>query len=148
MTTRWLPAPSRWRLIAAALLVLVSSFSRPASAESKILQNDSFSGTATFTQLAAFGEQDVAAAVFLADPADYPYRIEKIQALVLAPLTGTIALVSVTIWEDLGTLEPGPILYSSTYGYQVESSETAMNELDLGCENAIVTVGPVRVGLV
>jgi len=131
----------------AVVLAILIACSSPVSAERKILQNDSFTGTAVFTQLAAFGEQEYAAAVFTADPADYPFRIEKVQALILAPLPGTIALVSVTVWDDVGTLAPGPVLSNSTYGYQVESSDTALNELDLSCESVIVSEGPIRVGL-
>ena len=135
------------RFTHAVVLVILIACGLPVSAERKILQNDSFTGTATFTQLATFAEQEYAAAVFTADAADYPFRIVKVQALILAPIPGTIALVSLTVWEDLGTLEPGPILSNSTYGYQVESSETAINELDLLCENVVVGEGPVRVGL-
>ena len=138
---------ARRRFLTALFLTLVVMSGAPASAERKILQNDSFTGTAVFTQLATFADEEYAAVVFTADPADYPFRIEKVQALVLAPLAGTIALVSVTVWEDIGTLEPGPTLSTSTYGYQVESSETAVNELDLSCERVVVTEGSIRVGL-
>ena len=140
-------AATRWWFISVAFLILVIACSAPVSAERKILQNDSFTGTAVFTQLAVFGDEEYAAAVFTADPADYPFRIEKIQALILAPLPGTIALVSVTVWEDSGTLEPGPTLSSSTYGYQVESSDIALNELNLACEGVVVTEGSIRVGI-
>jgi len=135
------------RLTHAVVLVILIACGLPVSAERKILQNDSFTGTATFTHLATFADQEYAAAVFTADPADYPFRIEKVQALILAPLPGTIALVSVTVWEDIGTLAPGAVLSNSTYGYQVESSETAVNELVLSCENVVISDGPVRVGL-
>jgi hypothetical protein len=39
------------------------------------------------------------------------------------------------------------VLHTSTYGFQLESSTTALNELDLSCENIVVTSGTVRVGL-
>jgi hypothetical protein len=135
------------RFAHSVVLAILVAVSVPVSAERKILQNDSFTGTATFTQLAAFAEQEYAAAVFTADPADYPFQIVKVQALILAPLPGTIALVSVTVWEDMGTAEPGSILSNSTYGYQVESSEVAVNELELSCENVVVMDGSIRVGL-
>ncbi len=137
-------APRLIIALAAALSVLSSD---PALAERKVLQNDSFTGTATFTQLAAFAEQEYAAASFIADPGDYPFRIEKLQALVLAPLNGTIAMVSVTVWEEDGTADPGAVVHTSTYGFQVESSSTAINELDLSCENIIIDSGTVRVGI-
>ena len=130
-----------------AVFALVGVMTSPVSAERKVLQNDSFSGTATFTQLAAFEEQEYVAATFAADPADYPFRIEKVQTLVLAALPGTIAMVSVTVWEDNGSAVPGAVLHTSTYGFQVESSASAINELDLSCENIVITGGDVRVGL-
>lgn len=58
------------------VLAILIALSVPVSAERKIIQNDSFTGTATFTQLATFADQEYAAAVFTADPADYPFRIE------------------------------------------------------------------------
>jgi len=133
-----------WRVVILALLCIVSS---PAWAERKIIQNDSFAGTATFTQLATFAEQEYVAATFTVDPADYPFRIEKVQTLALALVSGTIAMVSVTVWEDTGAAVPGAVLYTSTYGFQLESSTTALNELDLTCENIVITSGMVRVGL-
>ena len=133
-----------WRVVILALLCVVSS---PAWAERKIIQNDSFTGTATFTQLATFAEQEYVAATFTVDPADYPFRIEKVQTLALALLPGTISMVSVTVWEDTGTAVPGAVLHTSTYGFQLESSTTALNELDLTCENIVITSGKVRVGL-
>lgn len=136
----------RWFPYAAILAFLIIS-STPASAARKTLQNDSFTGTATFTQLASFADDEYVAATFTADPADYPFRIEKVQALIIAPIPGTIALVSVTVWEDNGVLAPGTSISASTYGYQVESSETAMNELNLSCEDVVITDGTVRVGL-
>jgi hypothetical protein len=128
-------------------LVLLGVASGPVSAERKLLQNDSFTGTATFSQLASFAEQEYAAASFTADPADYPFRIEKVQALVLGQLDGTIAMVSVTVWEEDGTAAPGTVIHTSTYGFQVESSSTAINELDLSCENIVIDGGTVRVGI-
>ena len=129
------------------ILALAGVVSTPVSAERKIIQNDSFTGTATFTQLAAFSEQEYVAASFTVDPADYPFRIEKVQTLVLAFLPGTIAMVSVTVWADTGAAVPGTVLHTSTYGFQLESSTTALNEIDLSCENIVITSGPVRVGL-
>jgi len=129
------------------ILALACVVSAPVSAERKIIQNDSFTGTATFTQLATFDEQEYVAATFTVDPADYPFRIEKVQTLALALLPGTIAMVSVTVWEDTGTTVPGMVLHTSTYGFQLESSTTGLNELDLSCENIVITSGPVRVGL-
>ena len=129
------------------ILALAGVVSAPVSAERKIIQNDSFTGTATFTQLATFDEQEYVAATFTVDPADYPFRIEKVQTLALALLPGTIAMVSVTVWEDTGTTDPGVVLHTSTYGFQLESSTTALNELDLSCENIVITSGTVRVGL-
>lgn len=138
---------ARCRLRVCAVLFLAGIVAAEASAETKILQNDSFSGTASFTQLAAFDELEIVAATFTADPADYPYRIEAVQVLVLAELPGSIAMVSAAGWEELGTLDPGPEVFSSTYGYQVVSSTTAMNELSLSCENVVIASGSVRVGL-
>jgi len=129
------------------ILVLAGVVSAPVSAERKIIQNDSFTGTAIFTQLAAFAEQEYVAASFTVDPADYPFRIEKVQTLALALLPGTIAMVSVTVWEETGAAVPGAVLHTSTYGFQMESSTTALNELDLSCENIVITSGTVRVGL-
>ncbi len=129
------------------ILVLVGFVSAPVSAERKIIQNDSFTGTATFTQLAAFDEQEYVAATFTVDPADFPFRIDKVQTLALALLPGTIAMVSVTVWEDAGLTDPGVVLHTSTYGFQLESSTTALNELDLSCENIVITSGTIRVGL-
>jgi hypothetical protein len=134
----------QWRVIALALLCAVSS---PAWAELKIIQNDGFTGTAIFTHLAIFAEQEYVAATFTVDPADYPFRIEKVQTLVLALIPGTIAMVSVTVWEDTGAAVPGTVLHTSTYGFQLESSTTALNELDLTCENIVISSGKVRVGL-
>jgi len=119
----------------------------PAWAEQKIIQNDSFTGTATFTQLASFAEQEYFAATFTVDPADYPFRIEKVQTLALALLPGTISMVSVTVWEDTGAAAPGTVLHTSAYGFQLEGSTTALNELDLTCENIVISSGKVRVGL-
>jgi hypothetical protein len=133
-----------WRVVILALLCVVSS---PAWAERKIIQNDSFTGTAIFTQLATFAEQEYVAATFTVDPADYPFRIEKVQTLALALVSGTIAMVSVTVWEDTGAAVPGTVLHTSTYGFQLESSTTALNELDLTCENIVISSGKVRVGL-
>jgi hypothetical protein len=130
-----------------AILILLGTTGGPASAERKILQNDSFSGTAVITQLGSFVEQEYAAASFDADPADYPFRIEKVRALVLAPIDGTIAMVSVTVWEEDGNAAPGTVIHTSTYGFQVESSSSAINELDLSCENIIIDSGRVRVGI-
>ncbi len=144
------PVSGRWATSWPAIVLAVAlSFlaSNTTFAERKVLQNDSFTGTATFTQLAAFAEQEYAAASFTADPGDYPFRIEKLQALVLAPLNGTIAMVSITVWEEDGTADPGTVIHTSTYGFQVESSSTAINELDLSCENIIIDSGPVRVGI-
>ncbi len=126
-----------WRVVILALLCVVSS---PAWAERKIIQNE-------FTQLATFAEQEYVAATFTVDPADYPFRIEKVQTLALALVSGTIAMVSVTVWEDTGAAVPGTVLHTSTYGFQLESSTTALNELDLTCENIVITSGKVRVGL-
>ena len=138
---------SRLRLI--VLIIALSAVAAgPVCAERKILQNDGFSGTATFTQIAGFDEQAIVAATFTADPGDYPFRIENLQALVLAPLEGTIALVSVTVWQDEGGVAPGTVLHTSTYGFQVESSSIALNQLELGCEDIVVTSGSVRVGIV
>jgi hypothetical protein len=128
-------------------LILLGVASAPVSAERKILQNDSFTGTAVITQLGSFAEQEYAAASFEADPADYPFRLEKVQALVLAPMDGTIAMVSVTVWEEDGTADPGTVIHTSTYGFQVESSSTAINELDLSCENIVIDSGRFRVGI-
>ena len=119
----------------------------PAWAEQKIIQNDSFTGTATFTQLASFAEQEYFAATFTVDPADYPFRIEKVQTLALALLPGTISMVSVTVWEDTGAAAPGTVLHTSAYGFQLEGSTTALNELDLTCENIVISSAKVRVGL-
>jgi len=141
------PRHSQLALRIVALLALLSVVTAPVSAEQKILQNDSFDGTGTFTQLAVFDEQEIVAAAFSADPADYPFRIEKVQALVMALLPGTIAFVSITVWEEVGTVQPGPILYNSSYGFQVESSDTALNELDLTCENIVISSGSARVGI-
>jgi hypothetical protein len=138
---------SRFWIRIAVILALAGVLSAPVSAERKIIQNDSFTGTEIFTDLAIFDEQEYVAATFTADPADYPFRIEKVQTLALAPLPGTIAMVSVTVWEDTGTTVPGVVLHTSTYGFQLESSTTALNELDLSCENIVITSGPVRVGL-
>ena len=129
------------------ILALVGVVSAPVSAERKIIQNDSFTGSGILTGYAAFAEQEYVAATFTVDPADYPFRIEKVQTLVLADLPGTIAMVSVTVWEDTGTSVPGTVLHTSTYGFQVESSVSALNELDLSCENIVITSGNVRVGL-
>lgn len=134
-----------WRVI---ILVLMCAVSSPAWAERKIIQNDSFTGTAEFTQLATFAEQEYVAATFTVDPADYPFRIEKVQTLVLAVLPGTISMVSVTVWEDTGAAAPGTVLHTSTYGFQLEGSTTALNELDLTCENIVISsANKVRVGL-
>lgn len=135
----WVPA--------VALFVLASLVSGSASAERKILQNDSFAGIATFTQLASFDEQEIVAATFTPDPGDYPFRIEKVQILVLALFPGTIGFVSAAVWEDVGTVIPGPEIFHSSYGFQVESSVDSMNELSLSCENIVVDQGFVRVGL-
>lgn len=138
---------SMLRILVLALLVLLGVGVAPVSAERKILQNDSFTGTAMFSQLASFAEQEYAAASFTADPADYPFRIEKVQALVLGQLDGTIAMVSITVWEEDGTSDPGTVIHNSGYGFQVESSSTAINELDLSCENIVIDSGTVRVGI-
>ena len=149
-TDSTLECHSMLRILVLALLVLLGVGVAPVSAERQILQNDSFTGSGTFTQLPAFAEQEYAAASFSADPADYPFRIEKVQVLVLAPppLTdGTIAMVSVTVWEENGNAVPGTVIHTSTYGFQVESSSTALNELDLSCENIVIDSGPIRVGI-
>ena len=137
-----------WRFRVAAVVLAITVVSSPALAEIKVLQNDSFSGTASFSQLASFGELEIGAAVFTAEPGDYPFRIENIEVLILSLIPGSIAMVSVTVWEDVGTLMPGQILHNSTYGFQVEGSTTLMNQLDLACENIVVTSGSVRVGIV
>jgi hypothetical protein len=132
------------------VILMATLVGNTASAERKVLQNDSFDGSGTFTQLPAFAEQEYAAASFSADSADHPFRIEKVQALVLAPppLTdGTIAMVSVTVWQENGNAVPGTVIHTSTYGFQVESSSTAFNELDLSCENIVIDSGPIRVGI-
>ena len=137
-----------WSLRVIAVVAALGVVCSPAFGERKILQNDSFSGVATFTQLASFGELEIGAAVFTADAGDYPFRIENIQVLVLSLLPETIGMVSVTVWEDVGTPMPGQVLHTSTFGFQVEGSTTLMNQLDLSCENVIVTSGSVRVGVV
>lgn len=139
---------SMWNLRVIAAAVVIGVACSPAIAERKVLQSDSFSGEATFTQLASFGELEIGAAVFTAEPGDYPFRIDNIQVLILSLLPGSIAMVSVTVWEDVGTPMPGQILHTSTFGFQVEGSTTLTNQLDLACENIIVTSGSVRVGIV
>jgi len=139
---------SGWSLRVVAAAVAIGVAWSPVFAERKILQNDSFSGVATFTQLASFGELEIGAAVFTAEAGDYPFRIENLQVLILSLLPGSIAMVSVTVWEDVGTPMPGQILHTSTFGFQVEGSTTLTNQLDLACENIIVTSGAIRVGIV
>jgi len=137
----------RYWIRTVVILALTCVVNAPVSAERKIIQNDSFTDSGILTGYAAFAQQEYVAATFTVDPADYPFRIEKVQTLALALLPGTIAMVSVTVWEDTGTTDPGMVLHTSTYGFQLESSTTALNELDLSCENIVITSGSVRVGL-
>ena len=68
--------PARLFRLSVAFVFISMTFIGPVSGERRILQNDGFTGTATFTQPASFADGDSAAAVFTADPADSPFRVE------------------------------------------------------------------------
>jgi len=134
------PASRVAATLAAALLVALAT--PAATAQETVLQNDSFlSGQAVGFQ-AGFVTGEIAASRFL--PSGSPsYSVKRIQFLFGGATT--TQFITLRIWNDGGgTANPGDELFSGEY--VLTGSATALQEIDLGSSNVIVT-GQFRVGI-
>lgn len=92
------------------------------------LQNDNFtSGAPSFQS----GFDSAEAAAVRLGPQGAAYTIRKVQ-LLFGGDTAT-KTVTLTIYEDAGTANPGTVLYSS--GYSIKGSNSAFHEIDLTGQN-------------
>jgi hypothetical protein len=125
-------------VVAATLLVA------PAGAIEKTLANDGFTGVGDLVCIPGFAAGEIGAARFTAEPADYPFTLERVQVL-LCPDGPAVDLV-LKIWHDDGvSLGPGTLLWEEFVTFT--PSTTFLNEVDLSGENITIDSGSVRVGI-
>ena len=114
-----------------------------AHAGSKVLQNDGFNGFGSVACQLGAVEGEILAARFSADPGDYPFTIQKIEALVCP--AGRTGYFTVSVWADDGVSpQPGTLLFSEIY--QMTGTDLSLNSIDLSAQNIVITSGKVRVG--
>jgi hypothetical protein len=109
------------------------------------LQNDSFTGVGGFTCQTGVDDSEAVGARFTAAPGQYPYTIDRIRILGCGDgLNG----VTVAIYQDTGTVDPGPLIWQGTT-YQFDGS-TVFNDLVVSSEATpppTIGSGSVRVVL-
>ncbi len=130
------------------LLALVLFAASAAQAEVLLLKNDSYTDGGGFTCNQGIGPEYYIAAKFTAPPSAYPYTVDKI--LVFTCTQGVQGTFYVDIWQDNGTLSPGPLLWSSSNGYSIGGANAGFNIIDLSGEPIpppTITTGTIRVGL-
>lgn len=127
-----------------AVVILALAAASPAGALEKTLANDSFTGAGDLVCVPGFAAGETGAARFTAEPADYPFTIQRVQVL-LCPDGPAVDLV-LHIWADDGTsVAPGTVLWEEFVTFT--PSTTFLNEVDLSLENITVESGSIRVGV-
>lgn len=123
--------------------IVVSLVVVSAHAGTKVLQNDGFNGFGSVACQLGAVEGEILAARLSADPGDYPFTIQKIEALVCP--AGRTGYFIVSVWADDGvSLQPGTLLFSEIY--QMTGADLSLNSIDLSAQNIVITSGKVRVG--
>jgi hypothetical protein len=114
-------------------------------AEIEWLTNDGFGQGGEAYYQAGFIEGEIMASRFVPDPGQYPFEIQKIHVLVGDGASGgTEGGFILHIWEDSGSLQPGPSLLIESY--QLTADNDYFNEITLETP-ILITSGAFRVGL-
>lgn len=116
-----------------------------ANAAPVTLQNDTYTGgSANLAVQGGFAAGESFAAIL--KPTVYPFEVQKVQVLI-APGPGgssTTDTYQLTITQDTsGSKTPGTSLYDQPV--QIQSSTTAITELDVSSDNVVITSGDIRV---
>ena len=107
------------------------------------LQNDSYRPGGSAVVRTGFVAGDEAAATL--GPMSGTSTLETVELLLGGP--GTIADVTLKIYQDLGTADPGTELFSDTF--QLTSSDTSLQVIDLSGDGVVVNGGNlIRVSIV
>lgn len=127
------------------IFIIIQMVAPALLAAPKWLKNDGFDsgGTAYYQQ--GFIANEIMASVFVPDAGDYPAKLLKVHTLVQdgTPGGGTIGAFVLYIWQDIGGVNPGTLLF--TESYQLTAAD-AFNEVDLSPYNIIINSGNIRVG--
>jgi hypothetical protein len=131
-----------WTFLGLAVLCLAA----PARAQVEFLQNDSWGGGA-LTCYEGIGDQESLAAKFTAQPAQYPYTIDRVRVFGCG---GGQNPYDVFIWQDNGAgPTPGTLIWQSANSYILTGSNV-FNDILMSSEPVPpppITSGSIRVEL-
>ena len=128
-----------------ATLLSAVALSSAAVAAPVTLQNDGWVDMTAAGFQGGFVSGEMGAAVFVAEPDHYPYRIQSLRLLFGGDQEGVEREITVRVWRDSGGDSPGPELYS--VDVQIQASTQAFSEVDLSGANLTINEGNVRVGV-
>jgi hypothetical protein len=118
-----------------------------ASAQYGWLQNDDFEEGQNVGCSMAVGDGSAFAALFTASPTWYPYEIERIRILHCGAGDG---IITFTIWQDAGNLNPGTLLFASSDTYLFSGTPGGAQFIDIVIPPGtvpMITNGTIRVGI-